>query len=217
MLLLHIIYFILALLLLIKGSDYFVKAAAAIAEKFGISEFMIGLTLVAIGTSLPELASSIVAALKNETGLIIGNVIGSNIANIALIIGIAASIASIKTDEQMLIRDGYIMLFATVLFYVFMLTGVLSKFVGILFIILYFAYIIFLFETKAKTKDEYHFKAFVPYFFKFKYLLAIHKQVMAGMKYQRNKTPLRIKALFKEKIYKDLGMEKTTVASETTF
>jgi cation:H+ antiporter len=202
---LHLLYFIIALAVLVKGSEYFVKSAAAIAEKFGISEFMIGLTLVAIGTSLPELAASIFAALANESELIIGNVVGSNIANVALIIGIAASIITIKTEEKMLIRDGFIMLFVTGFFYILMLTNLLSKYTGILFVLLYFAYLIFLFETKEKTRNEYHFKAFIPYFFKFRYLLTIHRHVMKGLKYKKkHRKALRIKALFSEKIYRDI-------------
>jgi cation:H+ antiporter len=204
--LLHLLYFILALAVLVKGSDHFVKAAAAIAEKFGISQFMIGLTLVAIGTSLPELASSVFAALADESALIIGNVIGSNIANVALIIGVAASIITIKTEEKMLIRDGFIMLFVSVFFYILLLTNLLSKYTGILFVILYFVYLLFIFETRKKTRDEYHFKAFIPYFFKFRYILTLHRHVMKGLKYKkkdRKKIFLK-EAIFTEKIYKDL-------------
>ena len=77
----HIIIFIIAVVALIMGSDYFVKSAAAIAEKIGVSEFMIGLTLVAVGTSLPELAASIVAAVNHETSIIIGNIVDLTLLN----------------------------------------------------------------------------------------------------------------------------------------
>lgn len=81
----NLLIFLLGLVLLVKGSDYFVKSASTIAEKLGVSEFVIGLTLVAVGTSIPELASSITASLQHASGIVIGNIIGSNIANIGLL------------------------------------------------------------------------------------------------------------------------------------
>ena len=95
----NVIIFLLALLFLIKGSDYFIRSAATLARRFGISEFVIGLTLVAFGTSVPELASSIMASIKHESGIVIGNVVGSNIANIGLIAGIAAIIITQKNEK----------------------------------------------------------------------------------------------------------------------
>jgi len=88
-----VIYIVLGLAALIWGGDKFVDGASGIASRLGVSEAIIGLTIVAIGTSLPELATSIVAAVKNEPGLAIGNVIGSNIFNILLILGAAATIS----------------------------------------------------------------------------------------------------------------------------
>ena len=87
----EILLFALGLILLVKGSDFFVKAAASIAKRLGVLEFVIGLTLVAVGTSIPEFAASIAASVKHESGLIIGNIVGSNIANIGLILGLVAS------------------------------------------------------------------------------------------------------------------------------
>lgn len=82
--------FIAALAVLLKGSDWFVEAAESIGLSFGISPFIIGVTIVAFGTSLPELASSIVAVFAGESEIVVGNVIGSNITNIALVLGIVA-------------------------------------------------------------------------------------------------------------------------------
>src|SRR3989344_9066695 len=93
MIYIDLLIFAAALAFLIKGSDYFVKAASAIARHLGVSDFVIGLTFVAVGTSLPELASAFAATLARQNELIIGNVLGSNIANIGLILGIAALIA----------------------------------------------------------------------------------------------------------------------------
>lgn len=86
-------------LLLIKGADYLIEGAVAIAKRFGLSELFIGLTIVAFGTSAPELAVSFQAALKGS-GIAIGNVLGSNIANIALILGAAALISPLKVSNS---------------------------------------------------------------------------------------------------------------------
>ncbi|MDD4479369.1 MAG: calcium/sodium antiporter [Mesotoga sp.] len=86
-------------LLLIKGADYLIEGAVAIAKRFGLSELLIGLTIVAFGTSAPELAVSFQAALKGS-GIAIGNVLGSNIANIALILGAAALISPLKVSNS---------------------------------------------------------------------------------------------------------------------
>ncbi len=160
----------LGLVFLVKGSDYFVKAASTIAKKLGVSEFVIGLTLVAVGTSIPELASSIVASIQHASGIVIGNIVGSNIVNIGLIVGVAAFLSPMKTEVEMLKRDGYIMLFAAVLFFVFALNGELSMLESGIFVLLYIAYVFFLFEEAEKYEGKLHFKEFVTYFFKFKYI-----------------------------------------------
>ena len=83
-------------ILVVKGSDFAVSGATEIARYFGMSERFIGLTIVALGTSLPELVTSVVAARKNEVDMALGNVIGSNIFNILLVLGVAAAISPVK-------------------------------------------------------------------------------------------------------------------------
>ncbi|HOA67919.1 MAG TPA: calcium/sodium antiporter [Methanosarcina thermophila] len=166
----------LSLILLTKGSDYFVKSASAIAEKLGVSEFVIGLTLVAVGTSIPELASSITAALQQASGIVIGNVVGSNIVNIGFIVGLAAVISPMKTEIEMLRRDGYVMLFAALLFFAFALNGVLSILESIIFILIFIAYVFFLFEEAEKYEGKLHFKEFIIYFFKFEYVVSARQK-----------------------------------------
>ncbi|AAM05411.1 calcium/sodium antiporter [Methanosarcina acetivorans] len=161
---------LLGLVFLVKGSDYFVKSASTIAKKLGVSEFVIGLTLVAIGTSIPELASSIAASIQQASGIVIGNVVGSNIANVGLIVGVAALLSPMKTEIDMLKRDGYIMLFSAVLFFVFAFNRELSMLEAGLFVLLYIAYVFFLFEEAEKYEGKLHFKEFITYFFKFKYI-----------------------------------------------
>jgi cation:H+ antiporter len=178
MVLSNIVLFVLGLVLLVKGADFFVKSAAAIAQKLGVSGFVIGLTLVALGTSIPELASSVFAALKEESGIVIGNVVGSNIANIGLIVGLGALIATLKTREEMLKRDGYIMLFAALLFYVFIVNGRVTRGEALIFLLLYVAYILFLFESTPKSRDECVFNDFIRYFVEFRYLVTIKNSIV---------------------------------------
>ena len=105
-LLVWIIIFIASLLVLIKASDYFTDSAEKIGLYFGLPAFIVGVTIVAIGTSLPELVSSIFAVLKNSSEIVVGNVVGSNITNIFLILGIAAIIGKkIKVTYEIIHVD----------------------------------------------------------------------------------------------------------------
>ena len=99
------ISFIAGIVLVILGADWLTKGASALARRFGISELVIGLTIVALGTSLPELVISVGSALKGSSGLSLGNVIGSNIFNGLLILGVAALITPIKFNARMLTRE----------------------------------------------------------------------------------------------------------------
>lgn len=173
MVLLHLAFLILGLVLLVKGSDYFIKSASSIARSLGVSDFVIGLTLVAIGTSIPELASSIAASLEQSSGLVVGNVVGSNVANIGLIVGMAAALSLIRTEREMLVRDGYIMLFAAVLFLAFASDGEMGIYESGVFLLLYIAYLFFLVEDKPKYKGKHDFRGYVRYFLRFGYLARI--------------------------------------------
>lgn len=96
----QVVILIVGFVLLIKGADWFVEGAAGIAEKFGIPHIVIGLTIVAIGTSLPEASVSIASALKGSGAITIGNVLGSNILNVLLILGITSLICKIPVDKM---------------------------------------------------------------------------------------------------------------------
>ncbi|KGK98557.1 sodium:proton exchanger [Methanococcoides methylutens] len=181
MMLSNVAILLVGLILLVKGSDLFVSSASAIAKKLGVSEFIIGLTLVAIGTSIPELASSIAASLSQSSGIVVGNIVGSNIANIALIVGCAAIISVVKTDSDMLKRDGYIMLFATTLFLLFAFDLQLSRGEAVILILFYVAYVFFLFEDKSKYKDKSYFVEFIGYFVKFKYVGSMNNRIREGI------------------------------------
>jgi cation:H+ antiporter len=204
MILIYLFFFVVGLVFLVKGSGFFVKSAASIAKKLGVSDFIIGLTLVAVGTSIPELAASIVAALRAESGLVIGTAIGANIARIALVIGSAALVAIIKTKEEMVDRDGYIMLFAAALFMVFIYNGVLSRLEAFVLLMLFVAYNVYLFEAKPKLEGRYRFKQFLDYFLRFRYVLTIKSKIVAGINHTKNGTGLvKIRQLFMAGLFKD--------------
>lgn len=102
---LSILFLILGFALLIKGADFFVDGASALAQRFSVSEIVIGLTVVAFGTSTPELIVNIFAGIEGETDMAFGNVIGSNLANILLILGIAGIIYPIQTEKNTVWRE----------------------------------------------------------------------------------------------------------------
>jgi len=173
----NILIFLGGLLLLVKGSDLFVLTSSRIARRFGVSEFVIGLTLVSVGTSVPELASSLTASFQQASGIVIGNILGSNIANIGLIASTAALLTNIKTEEVMLRRDGYIMLFASFLLFFFMLDFKISRLEALIFILFYLAYLLFLLDKVKRHEEEIYFKDFMIYFFKFEYLFDLKSRI----------------------------------------
>jgi len=140
-----IIFMIAGLLLLIGGSFLTVDNAVIIGTSFGISELFMGLTVVAIGTSLPELITSIVAARKGHADLAVGNIIGSNIFNIMAILGISSLISGITVSEQVLIDVGIMLAFSLVLIPIMRSGFIISRKEGIFLIAGYVGYVIFLF------------------------------------------------------------------------
>ena len=112
------IYVVLGLAALVWGGDRFVDGASGIAAGLGVSEAVIGLTIVAVGTSLPELATSVVAATKGRAGLAVGNVIGSNIFNVLMVLGVSATIKPLPFDSIGNF-DLLTLLTASILFYLF--------------------------------------------------------------------------------------------------
>lgn len=133
---------IVGFLLLIKGADYFVDGSAAIAKKLGVPQIVIGLTIVAMGTSAPEAAVSISAAIKGNNGISIGNVLGSNILNILLILGITSLITALSVKKDTVKVDIPFMIIVTILFMAWgSIAGKLTKVTGILFLVMLAGYI----------------------------------------------------------------------------
>lgn len=138
-----IILILVGLAGIILGGDLVVDSASAIAIAFGMSETLVGLTIVAIGTSLPELVTSITALKKGENQLVIGNVIGSNIFNILFVLGASSAISAIPLDSSMLI-DVVFMIFITILCFIFGKTQEkYDKKEGIILIALFVIYMAF--------------------------------------------------------------------------
>ena len=132
---------ILGFLLLIKGGDFLVDGAVAIAQRAKLSPMVIGLTIVGFGTSAPELLVSVQAALAGSSGIAIGNVVGSNIANIALILGVTGLITACHTDKQTLAIDVPFMILSCVLFVAVAMTGTIGRIAGITGILLLITFI----------------------------------------------------------------------------
>lgn len=139
-----ILFILLGLAGLVVGGDMFVKSASNIAFSLGMSESLVGLTIVAIGTSVPELATSVVAAFKNKAGMAIGNAIGSNIFNILLILGASATITPLKMGNITPI-DLFMLLLISLLVWLFARTSyILSRWEGATMIAIYIGYMIYL-------------------------------------------------------------------------
>ncbi len=139
-----LVWLAIGLVLLIISSKILVWGAVDIAHALGVSDLIIGLTIVALGTSLPELASSVAAARKGESDLAIGNVVGSNLFNTLAVVGIAGVIAPIAVPDEVLTRDFPVMLALTVglliMAYGFRKPGHLTRWEGILLLSVYFGY-----------------------------------------------------------------------------
>ena len=134
---------IIGLFILIFGAEILISNAIKIAKTLEVSEEIIGLTMVAIGTSLPELATIIAAAKKQETDLIIGNVVGSNIFNILGVIGVTSIITNIPVSNNIIKFDLWIMITVTAIFIFFIFNiNYIKRITGLIFLILYIFYII---------------------------------------------------------------------------
>ena len=141
----------LGFVLLVKGADWFVEGAAGIADKLGIPQLVIGLTIVAMGTSAPEAAVSITAALQGTADITVGNVVGSNIMNILVILGLSSAITSIAVAKTTIRYEIPIMLFITGLFLVLgAVDGTLSLLDGIILWVCFLGYLGYMFLMTKK-------------------------------------------------------------------
>ncbi len=154
-LILAIILLILGFVLLIKGADWFVDGAAGIAARFGIPQLVIGLTIVAMGTSAPEAAVSITAATSGNAGITIGNIVGSNILNVLLILGITATITTVAVQKSTVKLEMPFMHIITIVLAVLGFTGgEIVLWEGIVFWALFIVYLGYLFKMAKNGAEE---------------------------------------------------------------
>lgn len=141
--------------MLVKGADWFVDGASGLARKFGIPQLVIGLTIVAMGTSVPEAAVSITAALKGSADIAVGNVVGSNILNILIILGLASVIIPIAIQKSTLRVEIPFMIAITIIFVFLGRSGVcISRAEGVFLWVLFLVYLGYLFVLAKNTREE---------------------------------------------------------------
>ena len=150
MIFIHIILLALGFVMLVKGADLFVDGAAGIATKFKIPQLIIGLTIVAMGTSAPEAAVSITAAAKGNAEITIGNIIGSNILNIFIILGISAVITSLAIAKSTIRVDLPVVIGSTILLLILGLDGKIALIDGIILLVVFVSYMAYLFVSAKK-------------------------------------------------------------------
>lgn len=160
----HAVFFVIGLTLLVVGAEALVRGASRLALSMGISPLVVGLTIVAFGTSAPELAVSVGASLDGRPELAVGNVIGSNIANVLLILGIAALIAPLVVHEQIIRQEIPIMLGASVLMVVMALDGRITPIESALLFALVVGYTFYLIRQsrRASRQTEAEYDAEMP-------------------------------------------------------
>ena len=154
---LEIFLLVLGFAMLVKGADWFVDGTSGIARKLGIPQLVVGLTIVAMGTSAPEAAVSITAALKNNAGIAIGNVVGSNILNILIILGITAVLIPVAIQKSTLWIEIPYMLAVTIVLILMGLDGRVSRMEGVLLwgmFLIYLAYLFYLAKRGTDAKEE---------------------------------------------------------------
>lgn len=152
---LQVFILLVGFLLLVKGADWFVEGAAGIAKKLGIPQLIIGLTIVAMGTSMPEAAVSITAALQANAGITIGNIVGSNILNILIILGVTALITNVAIQKSTLYYEIPYMIAITIVLMIFGITGGEITFIeGIIFWLLFIVFLGYLFVMSKKGNSQ---------------------------------------------------------------
>jgi cation:H+ antiporter len=153
-LLMELILLAIGFVMLIKGADAFVEGAAGIAARFGISQLIIGLTIVAMGTSAPEAAVSIAAAMKGTADITVGNIVGSNIMNILVILGVTSVLTAVAVGRSTIRYEIPFMFVITLVFFFMGLDKTVSFLDGAILWALFMAYLLYLFHMAKQEKEE---------------------------------------------------------------
>ena len=152
--LLDILFLAVGFLLLAKGADFFVDGASSVARRFKIPQLIIGLTIVAMGTSMPEAAVSIQAAIQGNADISIGNVVGSNILNILIILGISSLVFPLLIQKSTQRIEIPIVMGASLLLFVLGLLGVVEWWGGLILLLGFIGYLTYLFFQAKRNKNE---------------------------------------------------------------
>lgn len=160
----NIILLVLGFILLLKGADWFVDGSSSIASRFGIPQLIIGLTIVAMGTSLPEAFVSITAALKSNAAITIGNVVGSNILNVGIILGITALIRPLHIQNSTIKYEMPFMILATFVLILLGINTTISRLDGIIMWLFFLGYLYYIFKMSKNQMEETEIKQTNPLF-----------------------------------------------------
>ena len=160
----NIILLVLGFILLLKGADWFVDGSSSIASRFGIPQLIIGLTIVAMGTSLPEAFVSITAALKSNAAITIGNVVGSNILNVGIILGITALIRPLHIQNSTIKYEMPFMMLVTLVLILQGINNTISRFDGIILWLFFLGYLYYIFRMTKNQTEEAEIKKTNPLF-----------------------------------------------------
>ena len=153
--LIELVLLVVGFVMLIKGADIFVEGAAGIAAKFGSPQLVIGLTIVAMGTSAPEAAVSITAAFKGTADITIGNVVGSNIMNVLVILGVTSVIVAVSVRKSTVYCEiPFVILVTAALLAMGALDGSVGRADGVILWVLFLVYLVYLFMMARKNKEE---------------------------------------------------------------
>lgn len=148
----NLIFLLIGFMLLIKGADAFVEGAASVARKFNVPPMIIGLTIVAMGTSAPEAAVSITSSLAGQNDMSIANVVGSNLFNALGVLGVSAILANLSISKKDLHTSGVLLLVASILLAILGLNGDISRMDGVVLLILFIVFIINTIKGASKTE-----------------------------------------------------------------
>lgn len=148
------LFLILGLAILIISGDFLVKNAIGLAKYFKVSDFIISATVIAIGTSLPELFVSVNAGINGFADITVGNIVGSNIANIGFVLAVSGLIIGITTNRGFLIQDLLILIFVSLLFVIFLSDQKLNRIEGVILLVLFIVFIVY---NILKSKKQFNF------------------------------------------------------------
>ena len=152
----NIVYFIIGVAILIKGSDWIVDGAKALAHRFSLPQMFVGLTITSVGTSIPEIATSMIAAWNGASGIAVGNIVGSCFVQITLILGVVGLVREMDVERTAVHRDGPFMILALLILAVTMADRVVSRMEGVVLALIYVCYLIglFLWGRTPEKEDE---------------------------------------------------------------